>query len=66
MVASNELDGTYIVETARMLFELCVRIQKEAGVRISPSTWAGNRDSLSTGRLGDGSCLRFTGDEKAL
>ena len=35
MVASNELDGTYIVETARMLFELCVRIQKEAGVRIS-------------------------------
>lgn len=34
MVASNELDGTYIVETARMLYNLCVRIQKEAGVRI--------------------------------
>ncbi|MGB4405621.1 MAG: diaminopimelate decarboxylase [Sphaerochaeta sp.] len=34
MVASNELDGTYIVETARMLFELCVKIQQEAGVRI--------------------------------
>ena len=34
MVASNELDGTYIVETARMLFELCVKIKKEAGVRI--------------------------------
>lgn len=34
MVASNELDGSYIVETARMLFELCVRIQQEAGVRI--------------------------------
>ncbi len=34
MVASNELDGSYIVETARMLFELCVRIQAEAGVRI--------------------------------
>jgi len=34
MVASNELDGTYIVETARMLFELCVRIHKEVGVRI--------------------------------
>jgi diaminopimelate decarboxylase len=34
MVASNELDGTYIIETARMLFELCVRIYKEAGVRI--------------------------------
>lgn len=34
MVASNELDGTYIVETARMLFDLAIRIQKEAGVRI--------------------------------
>ncbi|ADY12949.1 diaminopimelate decarboxylase family protein [Sphaerochaeta globosa] len=34
MVASNELDGSYIVETARMLFDLCVRIQKEAGIRI--------------------------------
>lgn len=34
MVASNELDGSYIVETARMLFTLCVRLQKEAGVRI--------------------------------
>lgn len=34
MVASNELDGTYIVETARMLFALAIRIQKEAGVRI--------------------------------
>ncbi len=34
MVASNELDGSYIVETARMLFELVIRIQKEAGVRI--------------------------------
>ncbi len=34
MVASNELDGSYIVETARMLFSLCVRLQKEAGVRI--------------------------------
>lgn len=34
MVASNELDGTYIIETARMLFELCVRIFKETGIRI--------------------------------
>lgn len=34
MVASNELDGSYIVETARMLFSLCVRLQKEADVRI--------------------------------
>ncbi|AEV28601.1 diaminopimelate decarboxylase [Sphaerochaeta pleomorpha str. Grapes] len=34
MVASNELDGTYIIETARMLFELCVRIYRETGIRI--------------------------------
>lgn len=34
MVASNELDGDYIVETARMLFSLCDRIKKEAGVTI--------------------------------
>jgi len=34
MVASNELDGSYIVETARMLFDLAIRIHKEAGVRI--------------------------------
>ncbi len=34
MVASNELDGSYIVETARMLFNLSVRIKEEAGVRI--------------------------------
>ena len=27
-------DGSYIVETARMLFDLCVRIKEEAGVRI--------------------------------
>lgn len=34
MVASNELDGSYIVETARMLFSLCIRLKNEAGVRI--------------------------------
>jgi len=34
MVASNELDGTYIVETARMLFEQAVRIYRESGIRI--------------------------------
>ncbi len=34
MVASNELNGDYFVETARMLFELAIRIQREAGVRI--------------------------------
>jgi len=34
MVASNELDGSFFVETARMLFDLALRIQKEVGVRI--------------------------------
>ena len=34
MVASNELDGSFFVETARMLFDLVIRIQKEVGVRI--------------------------------
>lgn len=34
MVASNELDGSFFVETARMLFDLVVRLQKEIGVRI--------------------------------
>lgn len=34
MVASNELDGSYIVETARMLFTQAVRIFKETGIRI--------------------------------
>lgn len=34
MVASNELDGSFFVETARMLFDLVVRIEQEVGVRI--------------------------------
>ncbi len=34
MVASNELDGRFFVETARMLFDLAMRIHKELGVRI--------------------------------
>lgn len=34
MVASNELDGTYFVETARMLFELVVKIYQETGIRV--------------------------------
>lgn len=34
MVASNELEGDYIVETARMIFALCKRIYDEAGVKI--------------------------------
>ena len=34
MVASNELDGSFFVETARMLFALAIKIQNEVGVRI--------------------------------
>lgn len=34
MVASNELDGTYIVETARMLFAQAIRLNKELGIRM--------------------------------
>ncbi|MCH2210540.1 MAG: diaminopimelate decarboxylase [Fuerstiella sp.] len=34
MVASNELDGSFFVETARMLFDLVVRIQRSHGIRI--------------------------------
>ncbi|MCA9037024.1 MAG: diaminopimelate decarboxylase [Planctomycetaceae bacterium] len=34
MVASNELDGSFFVETARMVFDLAVRIHKDVGVRM--------------------------------
>ena len=34
MVASNELNGDFFVETARMVFDLAVRIHKELGVRM--------------------------------
>jgi len=34
MVASNELDGTYIVETARMLFSQAIRLYRELGIRL--------------------------------
>ena len=34
MVASNELDGSFFVETARMLFDLAIRIQQQLDVRI--------------------------------
>jgi diaminopimelate decarboxylase len=34
MVASNELDPRYFVETAQMLFDLVVEIHRELGVRI--------------------------------
>lgn len=34
MVASNELNGDYIIETARMLFDQVLRIRKETGVEV--------------------------------
>ncbi|MBW6463526.1 MAG: diaminopimelate decarboxylase family protein [Dethiobacteria bacterium] len=34
MVASNELESSYFVETARMLFELAAKIKRESGVCI--------------------------------
>ncbi len=34
MVASNELESTYFVETARMLFELAVQIRQECGISM--------------------------------
>ena len=34
MVASNELDGSYIVETARMLFSQAIRLHREANIRL--------------------------------
>ncbi|MBN1867285.1 diaminopimelate decarboxylase [Candidatus Sumerlaeota bacterium] len=34
MVASNELDADYFVETARMLFELAVELKREMGIRL--------------------------------
>lgn len=35
MVASNELNGDYIIETARMIFTQILRIRKETGVEIT-------------------------------
>ena len=34
MVASNELNGDFFVETARMVFDLAVRIEREVGVSM--------------------------------
>lgn len=34
MVASNELENSYFVETARMLFELVAKIKRETGITI--------------------------------
>lgn len=35
MVASNELNPDFFVETARMLFELCVQLKNDIGVRMN-------------------------------
>ncbi len=34
MLASNELDPAYIIETARMLFELAVKLKTELGISV--------------------------------
>jgi len=34
MIASNELDNNYFIETARMMFDLAVKINQEAGINI--------------------------------
>lgn len=34
MVASNELDGSFFVETARMLFDLVIRLHRQLGIRM--------------------------------
>lgn len=41
MIASNELDGGYFVETARMLFELAVKINDETGIRLETINMGG-------------------------
>ncbi|HED23550.1 MAG TPA: diaminopimelate decarboxylase [Firmicutes bacterium] len=41
MVASNELDENYFVETARMLFELAVKIKDEVDIRIETVNMGG-------------------------
>ena len=62
MVASNELNGDYFVETARMLFMLAVRIKEEAeielefinmgggiGIPYRPDETAVNLETVSSG-----------------
>lgn len=34
MVASNELENSYFIETARMLFELAVKLKEECGIKL--------------------------------
>lgn len=46
MVASNELNGAFFVETARMVFELAVRIHEQLGVRIEFVNLGGHRNPI--------------------
>lgn len=41
MIASNELDPNYFVETARMLFKLAVKINRETGIRLETINMGG-------------------------
>lgn len=54
MIASNELDGDYFAETARMLFELAVKINRETGIR------------LETINMGGGMGIPYRPEEKAI
>jgi len=62
MVASNELDGSYIVETARMLFTQAVRLYTEAGIRLESINMGGgigipyrlDQDPMDLQKVSDG------------
>ena len=69
MVASNELDPDYFVETGKLLFELAVEVQKKTGVRISFVNLGGgigipyrpDQEAVNLQRISDG--LRELYDE---
>ena len=54
MVASNELEGSYIVETARMLFTQAIRLKDELGI------------SLEFVNMGGGVGIPYRPDQKAM
>lgn len=54
MVASNELEGSYIVETARMLFTQAIRLKNELGI------------SLEFVNMGGGVGIPYRPDQKAM